>query len=275
MRKVAIDFGFKRTGIAITDPSGEIVTSAKTIKPSEIIKELERVDSLSEVVFGFPVNLKMQFTKSTIGAVDKSIEVAQLIAPVPVYLVDERFTSSIANSRIKSSKDRKSIVDGLSASIILEDYIRGMKAHRVMWKLPTISNKMISFINAIGHFEKVCLVGSGLRGVEFSIVAEKFDIFEDDPAYFRMRQKRINNMDIRASLHFGVFWDIILRRLNEANLLVCDEENMNEIDQQALPPNMLVIVEETRRIGSVDDARLSKNRGAVYVGGRLLRILRT
>lgn len=272
MRKVAIDFGFKRTGIAITDPSGEVVISAKTIKPSEIMKEVEKIDSLSEVIFGFPINLKMQFTKSTMGAVDKSIEVAKLIVPVPVYLVDERFTSSIANSRIKSSKDRKLVVDGLSASIILEDYIHGMKAHRVMWELPTISNEIISFINAIGHFKRICLVGSGLRGVEFSVAAEEYDIFEDDPAYFRMRQKRINDMDIYASLHFGVFWDIILRRLNEADLLICDDENMNEIDQRMFPPNMLVIIEKKEGAGGI---YLSAIQGAVYVGGRVLKILRT
>ena len=244
MRKAAIDFGFKRTGIAVTDPTGEVVTSVKTIKPSEIVKEIKKISSLSEVVFGFPVNLKMQFTKSTIGAVDKSIEVAELIAPVPVYLVDERFTSNIANSSISSSKDHKSIVDGISAAIILEDYIHGIKAHRVMWNLPTISSEIISFINAFGYFKRAYLVGSALRGVEFSDIAEEYVIFEPDPAYFRMRQRKINDIGIHAFLHFGVFWDIILNKLNELDLIICDDENMNEINRHDFPPNVVVIVEK-------------------------------
>lgn len=262
MRKVAIDFGPKRTGIAITDPNGKIVTFTKIVEPSEILKEIKKVDALSEVIFGFPINLKMRFTKSTIDAVDKSIEIAKSILPVPVYLVDERFTSSIANSRINVSKgrNRKTLVDGLSASVILEDYIHGMKAHRVMWELPRISGEIVSLISAIGHFKKIYLVGSGLRGIEFFPIAEEYEIFEEDPAYFRLRQRRINDFDIHISLHFGVFWDIILRRLNEADLLVCDAENMAKIDKCAFPPGLLIVIEEKK--------------GAVHVGGRSLRILR-
>ncbi len=264
MRKVSVDFGFKRSGIAISDPSGKIITSVKTVKPSKIVEELKSVDLLSEVVFGLPLNLKMQFTKSTTTAVDKAIEVAKSIAPIPVYMVDERFTSTIANAEIRNSNSKKSMVDELSASIIFQDYMRGMKRHRVIWKIPKISNEIASLINTCGPFEKVCLVGSGMRGLELKEVAQRYEIFETDPVFFRLRELNTLGKKSNIFLHFGVFWDIILHELsNDSNLptlLVCDNIHISDEIVKKLPFGITVIVET--------------GDGPVKVGGRSMRIFK-
>ncbi len=264
MRKASVDFGFKRSGIAISDPNGKIVTSVKTVKPSKIVEELKSVDLLSEVVFGLPLNLKMQFTKSTTAAVSKAIEVAESIAPIPVYMVDERFTSTIANAEIRSSNSKKSIVDELSASIIFQDYMRGMKSYRVIWKLPRISNDIVSLINACGPFEKVCLVGSGMRGLELKEIARKYEIFEADPVFFRLRELNTLEKKSNISLHFGVFWDIILHELSNDSsfltLLVCDDIHISDDVVKKLPFGITVIVE-------------TKD-GPVRIGGRSMRIFK-
>lgn len=264
MRKASVDFGFKRSGIAISDPNGKIITNVKTVKPSRIVEELKNIDSLCEVIFGLPLNLKMQFTKSTRAAVDKAIEVAESIAPIPVYMVDERFTSTIANAEIRNSNSKKSMVDGLSAAIIFQDYMKGMKRYRVIWKLPKISDEIVSLINTCGPFEKVCLVGSGMRGLELKGVARRYEIFETDPVFFRLRELNISGKKGNIFLHFGVFWDIILHELSDdsslSTLLVCDDIHMSDENVKKLPFGITAIV-ETRD-------------GPVKVGGRSVKIFK-
>ncbi len=264
MRKASIDFGFKRSGIAISDPNGKIITTVKTVKPSKIVEELKNIESLCEVIFGLPLNLKMRFTRSTTAAVDKAIEVAKLIAPIPVYMVDERFTSTIANAQIRSSNSKKSLVDGLSASIIFQDYMRGIKRHRVSWKLPKISDEIVNLISGCGPFEKIYLVGGGMRGLELKNVAPKYEIFEDDPVCFRLRGLNISETKSNISLHFGVFWDIILYELSDnsicSTLLICDDIHIRDDEIKKLPFELTTIVETKE--------------GPVKVGGRSMKILK-
>lgn len=260
MKKASVDFGFKRTGLAVTDPSGSFVSSIKTVEPGAVIGELWKNGPLSEIIVGFPLNLNFAFTKSTAAAVDMAVEISKSFGHIPVYLVDERFTSSVANSKIeKGSKKRKELVDGLSASILLEDYIHGAKAHRVIPRIPPLSENVIDLFLNLGSFDNVLMLGGALRGLETHIIAKKLEIFEDDPVCFRIRQKNSEKVDEMISLNFGVFWDIILQRLKVIDLLVCEKEHIDRIDTKALDGKLIVVENNFEE-------------GTVSVGGRWLTI---
>ncbi len=263
MKKASVDFGFKRTGLAVTDPSGSFVSSIKTVEPDAVIDELRKILPLSEVIVGFPLNLNFEFTRSTEAAVDMALSIAANFEHIPVYLVDERFTTSVASSKMeRGSKKRKEIIDGLSASVLLEDYIRGAKAHRVIPHLPDLSEKITKLFLSLGSFDNVLMIGGALRGAETRIVSKKLEIFEDDPVCFRIRRKNSEKFDKKISLTFGVFWDIILQRLKMIDLLVCEKEHIEKIDTKFLN-GKLVIVEN------------NFEEGTIGVGGRWLTIAGT
>ncbi len=242
MRKASVDFGSKRSGIAVTDPTGTIVTNVKTVPPTKIVEELKKIEALSEIVVGLPLNLKNEFTKSTYRAVDKAIEISRKMAPIPVYMVDERFTSSMANYEILSSNSRKSMVDELSASIILQDYMQGrIKIHRVFHVLPHVSENIARFFSALSP-KKIIMIGSALRGLEMYNIST-FDIYEDDPIYFRLREVNIFRKKSRISLHFGVVWDIIQPYLSGEELIVCDSSHLEVLSIERLPEGTKIVVE--------------------------------
>ncbi len=249
MKKVAIDFGTKRTGLAFTDPSEMIVSKVKTVDSSRIFDELEENQPFSEIIMGLPINLKMNFTLSTYAAVDKAIEIGKVFSPVPVYLMDERFTTKIANSMHK-----REITDGISASILLEERLRGAKGIRVFWSLPNISDQIVDFILSLGHFDDVLILGSALRGIEKHKIGTNIEIFEDNPVFFRLR-----SMCSGYVLNFGMIWNIILKRVEHANLVICNGSDLEKIKNN-LTNGTFVIIED------------SNVKGALSIGGRWLKI---
>jgi len=131
-RILAIDYGLKRTGIAVTDTNRIIATALETVESSTLIKFLttyfqkEPVDLL---VVGMPKRLNNEDTDMT-APVRKLIELLQKTFPdKPIALIDERFTSSIALQTMidggMSKKDRrvKGNVDKISATLILQSYM--------------------------------------------------------------------------------------------------------------------------------------------------------
>jgi putative Holliday junction resolvase len=243
MRRASVDFGSKRSGIAVTDPSGTVVTDVKTVPPFDIVKELKKVELLSEVIVGLPLNLKGKFTKSTSKAVDKALEISREMAPIPVYMVDERFTSNIANREIFSSNSKKNIVDELSASLILQDYMKGkIKSYRVFHTLPMVSQDVANFFRALSP-NKIIMIGSALRGLE-NHGFPRCDIYEDNPVYFRLREVNIFRKKLRITLHFGVVWDIILPNVEVGDVVVCDLNHRNEMDLKKFPPKVKIVSED-------------------------------
>ncbi len=249
MKKVAIDFGTKRTGLAFTDPAETIVSKVKTIESENIFDELEKHQPFSEIVIGLPINLKGNFTLSTYAAVDKAIEIGRFFSPTPVYLMDERFTTKIANSMHK-----KEIIDGISASILLEERLRGAKGIRVFWSLPVISGKIADLISSLGHFNNVLILGSALRGIERFKIGSHVEIFEDNPVFFRLR-----SMHQDYVLNFGMNWDIILKSIDRANLVICNHEDREKIKNNSTDGTF--VISEGSRV-----------EGTLAVGGRWLKI---
>jgi len=129
-RRLAIDVGKVRVGLAISDFHG-ILASPLTTIPREVLGEsieaiitsVEDFEGLLEIYVGLPINMKGEMTSST----DDAILVANQIAnstSIPVRLIDERLTTSLANQQLrslgKSQKDARSTIDQMAAVAILE-----------------------------------------------------------------------------------------------------------------------------------------------------------
>lgn len=131
-RILAIDYGVKRTGLAVTDPLRIIATALDTVETSGLIEFLKKYfqkESVDEIVIGMPKQLNNQDSE-TAPAVRKFVEIFKNTFPEkPVNLADERFTSSMAQRVMieggMKKKDRqvKGNVDKISATIILQSYM--------------------------------------------------------------------------------------------------------------------------------------------------------
>jgi len=131
-KAVGIDYGAKRTGVAITDSLKIIASGLTTIETKKLllfISELTQKEDIDFFVIGYPVNLQNK-KNDIIKDIDIIIDKLQTKYPsVPIHKIDERYTSKIAkntliNSGTKKIKRRnKKIIDQISATIILQDYL--------------------------------------------------------------------------------------------------------------------------------------------------------
>jgi|SRR5688500_134543 putative Holliday junction resolvase len=135
-RILAIDYGLKRTGIAVTDPLRIIATPLETVLTAELLSFLTlytQKENVDEFVVGMPKTLKNEDSE-IVPFIKKFVEHLKVKFPQkPVHLADERFTSSMAMQAMISGgmkkKDRqiKGNVDKISATIILQSFINSIK----------------------------------------------------------------------------------------------------------------------------------------------------
>jgi putative Holliday junction resolvase len=131
-RILAIDYGTKRTGLAVTDPLRIISTALDTVETSGLFLYLKKYiekEQVDEFVVGMPKTLSNQ-DSSVSSFVRKFVEELKKMFPEkPIHLMDERFTSSMAMRTMidggMKKKDRrdKSNVDKISATLILQDFM--------------------------------------------------------------------------------------------------------------------------------------------------------
>jgi putative Holliday junction resolvase len=130
---IAIDYGSKRVGVAITDSLKMIAFGLSTILTEEVfifLDELIKKESISEIVVGLPKNLDNSQNEIT-DAVSAFInKLNQKYPDIVINSIDERFTSKIAKKTIldsgvnKKRRRNKSLVDKVSATIILQSYLQ-------------------------------------------------------------------------------------------------------------------------------------------------------
>lgn len=135
-RLLAIDYGLKRTGLAVTDPLQIIATPLDTIETPALLSFLQaysKKESVDEFIVGMPKTLSNE-DSAIAPMVRKFIEVLKGQFPTtPVHLADERFTSSMAMKAMieggMKKKDRqvKGNVDKISATIILQSFLDRVK----------------------------------------------------------------------------------------------------------------------------------------------------
>jgi putative Holliday junction resolvase len=131
-RILALDYGRKRTGIAVTDPLQMIANGLQTVSTHELISFLKQYllkEKVDAFVIGMPKTLLNQasesqkYLKPFLGNLKKEFP------EMKVYEIDERFTSSMALQTMidggMKKKDRqvKGTVDTISATIILQSYL--------------------------------------------------------------------------------------------------------------------------------------------------------
>ncbi len=135
-RLLAIDYGAKRVGVAVTDPLQIIATALETVPAKEIIPYLKKYTQAEEVdafIVGMPKRLD-NTASSNAPLVEKFVkQLRQHFPDKPVHLADERFTSKIAFQTMidggMKKKDRrdKSNVDKISAVIILQTFMESKR----------------------------------------------------------------------------------------------------------------------------------------------------
>jgi len=137
-RILAIDYGKKRCGIAVTDPLQIIATALEMIHSKDLINFLENYfgeEEVEEVVLGMPKNLDGNDTDGTIFVNNFAKQFAKKFPNMPLNFHDERFTSKMAlNSMIQAGskkKDRiekKGNIDKVSATILLQSFLESKEA---------------------------------------------------------------------------------------------------------------------------------------------------
>ena len=132
-RLLSIDYGLKRTGLAVTDPLKIIATGLTTVESKQLILFLKNYFAKEEVeliIIGEPKNWDDTDTHAT-PLVEKCIKQLQKNFPdIPIIKVDERYTSKMARDAMlemglkKMQRRNKKLVDEIAATILLQEYMR-------------------------------------------------------------------------------------------------------------------------------------------------------
>lgn len=131
-RIMAIDYGLKRTGIAVTDPLQIIATGLTTVESPTLIPFLTdyfKKEAVEKIIIGEPKNLDDSDTHAT-PLVRKIIErIKKEFPSIPIQSVDERYSSVMAKQAMidmgmkKKQRRDKAAVDEIAATIILQEYL--------------------------------------------------------------------------------------------------------------------------------------------------------
>lgn len=134
-RILAIDYGTKRVGVAVTDPLGIIAGALATVDTPRIfdfLSEYLTVNDCNRLVIGYPLTLRNEPAEVT-REIDRFIErFASLYPYIEVIKYDERFTSKLAFDTILASgigrrkRRDKAVIDRISATIILQSYLESI-----------------------------------------------------------------------------------------------------------------------------------------------------
>ena len=132
---VAIDFGLKRTGLAITDEANMFAFGLDTVDSKQLVVELKKLvhkESVSTIVLGLPKRLNNEDSHVTqnVFALKEALE--KEFSFTKIELHDERFTSKMASQSMhiagatNKQKKQKGLVDKVSATILLQSYLNAL-----------------------------------------------------------------------------------------------------------------------------------------------------
>ncbi|MES2478790.1 MAG: Holliday junction resolvase RuvX [Bacteroidota bacterium] len=132
-RILCIDYGKKRSGIAVTDPLQIIATGLTTVDSEALIywlKQYVKAEEVAKVLIGYPLALDNTATDAT-PLVDKFIRNFKKVFPeLQIETVDEQFTSKMASAAMiemgmkKKDRQKRGNTDELSATIMLQEYLQ-------------------------------------------------------------------------------------------------------------------------------------------------------
>lgn len=131
-RILAIDYGKKRVGIAVSDPCGIIATGLQTVLSHEIFNFLQEYTAHEKVdlfVVGHPKQMNNTDSESMTYIKPFMVGLKRKFPDIPVVMYDERFTSVLAHKALieggakKKTRQDKALIDTMSATIILTSYM--------------------------------------------------------------------------------------------------------------------------------------------------------
>jgi putative Holliday junction resolvase len=132
-RILAIDYGKKRTGLAVTDPLRIIATGLTTVPTPQLIpwlKEYMTREAVDLIVMGWPSNWDDTDTTATPLVRQAIVRLRKEFPHIPLETADERYTSKMATQSMlesglkKKERRNKALVDEIAATILLQDYLR-------------------------------------------------------------------------------------------------------------------------------------------------------
>lgn len=135
-RILAIDYGKKRTGIAVTDPM-QIIANGLTTVPTHTLMDFlmnyVQKEQVERIIIGHPKQMNNEDSENMKNIVPFMNQLKKKMPQMPVELVDERFTSVLAHQAMltgglkKRDRQNKALVDEISATIILQSYMESRK----------------------------------------------------------------------------------------------------------------------------------------------------
>ena len=137
MRILSIDYGKKRTGLAVTDPLQIIAGGLGTVETSVIYEYIEAYiqrEQVERIVIGKPMQPNGQPSENMVRVENFFNRWRKAHPEIPIEYYDERFTSVLAHRAMidggvkkKTRRENKGLVDEISATIILQDYLQSRK----------------------------------------------------------------------------------------------------------------------------------------------------
>ena len=135
MRILAIDYGTKRCGIAVTDELKLIASALATVETTELLDFLEKYCQAEQVernIVGLPKQVSGELSESEQAIAPFIGKLQEKLPKIPVSRYDERFTSKIASHILvqsgtkKKKRQDKALLDKISATLILQDYLSSL-----------------------------------------------------------------------------------------------------------------------------------------------------
>lgn len=135
-RLLAIDYGKKRTGIAVSDPLQIIANGLTTVKTSEIFDFLHdylQKEEVTTIVVGLPKQMSGEMSENMQRVEVFVNKLRQRYPSIPIEYYDERFSSKMAHQAMidgglkKKARQNKALVDEISATIILQGYMESKR----------------------------------------------------------------------------------------------------------------------------------------------------
>lgn len=132
-RVLGIDYGLKRTGLAISDPLGIIASPLETVKTKNLLNyllDLNKKERISILVIGLPLNHKNKLFDIEENIKELIQKIKTHLPEIKIERIDERFTSKIARDYLNTYSSKQKIrrkkenLDKVSASLILQSYLQ-------------------------------------------------------------------------------------------------------------------------------------------------------
>lgn len=131
-RILALDYGKKRTGVAVTDPLQLIANGLTTIDSDQLIywlKDYFKVEQVDKIILGYPTNLDGTDTHITAKVRKVKASLEKVFPDKEVILIDEWYSSKMAFQTMidsglsQKARRNKALIDEISATILLKDYL--------------------------------------------------------------------------------------------------------------------------------------------------------